>query len=60
MPAVFGADKNDVLGTKKGQLAFSERKQQLINSGNDISFPRISLKVQLEYPNRCILSNVSK
>ena len=41
MPVVFGEVKNVVLGTKKGQLAFSERQQQLVNSGNNISFPRI-------------------
>ena len=40
MPVVFG-DTNVVLGTKKGQLAFSERQQQLVKSGNNISFPRI-------------------
>ena len=38
---VIWGDKNVVLGTKNGQLAFSERQQQLVNSGNNISFPRI-------------------
>ena len=37
----FRRDNNAVLGAKKGQLAFSDRKHQLINSGNKISFPRI-------------------
>ena len=42
MPFVFGADENVVLGTKTGQLGFSKsRQQQLINSGNKISIPKI-------------------
>ena len=54
----FRRDKNE--GTKKGQLAFLERQQQLVNLGDNISFPRIfrSLKVQLAYPNRYILLSV--
>ena len=35
----FRRDKNVVWGTKTGQLAFSERQQQLVNSDNNISFP---------------------
>ena len=40
MPVVFGEIKMSFSVEKKGQLAFSERRQQLVNSGN-ISFPRI-------------------
>ena len=36
MPVVFGEIKNVVLVTKKGQLVFSERQPQLLNSGNNI------------------------
>ena len=56
----FPRDKNVVLGKKKGQVAFSKRQQQLVNSGNNISFLRIfwSLNVQLAYPNRYILLSV--
>ena len=56
----FWRGKNVVLGTKKGQLAYSDRQQQLVNSGNNISFPRIflSLKIQLAYPNRYIFLSV--
>ena len=32
----FRRDKNVVLGTKKGQLAFLEMHQQLVNSGNNL------------------------
>ena len=32
--------------TKKGQLAFPKRQQQRVNSGNNISSPRIFLKVE--------------
>ena len=39
MPLVFGEIKMSFF-PKKGQLAFSERQQQLVNSAN-ISFPRI-------------------
>ena len=42
----FQRNKNVVLGTKKGQLAFSERQQQLVNSGNNISFLRIIRKFE--------------
>ena len=35
MPIVF-KDKIVVLGTKKGQLAFSEGQQQLVNSDDNI------------------------
>ena len=37
MPVLFWTDKNVILGMKKGQLAFSERQQQLVNSGSNIS-----------------------
>ena len=40
-PVVFGEIKNVVLGKKKGQLAFSERQQQLVNAGSNVSYPRI-------------------
>ena len=45
---------------KNGQLAFSERQQQLVNSGNNISFPKmlLRLKVELAYPNRYIFLSV--
>ena len=36
----FWRDKNDVLGTKIGQLEFSERQKQLVNSDNIISVPK--------------------
>ena len=39
MPVVFG-ENNVVWGTKTGQLV-SERRPQLVNSDNNISFPRI-------------------
>ena len=41
MPFDFGAIKMSFLGTRKGQLVFSEMQQQLVNSSNNISFPRI-------------------
>ena len=42
MPVVFGEIKMSFwVSTKKSQLAFSERQQQLINLGSNISFPRI-------------------
>ena len=53
MPVVSGEIKMSFCGVRiKGQLAFSERQQQLVNSGNKISLPRffLSLKVQLAYP----------
>lgn len=34
IPFVFEGTKNVVKRTKKGQFGFSERQQQLINSGN--------------------------
>ena len=40
MPVIFGEIKMSFWVRKKDQLAFSERQQQLVNSGN-ISFPRI-------------------
>ena len=41
MSVVFGEIKTSFWVRKKGQLAFSERQRQLVNSGNNISFPRI-------------------
>ena len=61
MPVIFGELKMSFRVRKKAmQLAFSERQQQFVNSGNNISFPRIlcSLKVQLAYPNRYIFLSV--
>ena len=46
MPVILGEIKNVVLGTKKGQLAFSERQQQLVNSGNNITFPTNFLRFE--------------
>ena len=37
---------NVVLGTKIGQLEFSERQKQLVNSGNKISIPENVLKFE--------------
>ena len=45
MPVVFG--ETVVLGRNKRQLAFSERQQQLVNSGNNIHrFPSNFLKFE--------------
>ena len=41
MPVVFGEIKMSFWAQKKDQLAFSERQQQLVNSGNNISLPRM-------------------
>ena len=41
MPVVFGEIEVS-FSYKKGPLAFSERQQQLVNSGNNIYFPRLS------------------
>ena len=40
MPLVLGEIKCR-FGMNKGQLALLERQQQLVNLGNNISFPRI-------------------
>ena len=45
MPVIFGDIKMSFgvkkKKKKKGQLAFLERQQQLVNSGNNVSFPRM-------------------
>ena len=41
MPVVFGEINMSFWIRETGQLAFSERQQQLVNSGNNIPFPRI-------------------
>ena len=41
MPVVFGEITMPFSGYEKGQLASLERQHQLVNSGNNISFPRI-------------------
>ena len=55
LPLVFGAIECR-FRYKKRPSTFSERQQQLINLGKNITFP--CLKVQPAYPNRYMLLSV--